>query len=108
MAACGAIGALSGRDFSNMGKYLMFGLLALIVVGIVNIFVAFSTGVTIVYCLIGMAIFAGFFIFDFFRISKAENTWFNAITATMQIYLDFINFLLYLLRFLEAVTGNKK
>lgn len=108
MAACGAIGALSGRDFSNMGKYLMFALLALIVVGIVNIFVAFSTGVTIVYCLIGMAVFAGFFIFDFFRISKAENTWFNAITATMEIYLDFINFLLYLLRFLEAVTGNKK
>ncbi len=108
MAACGAIGALSGRDFSNMGKYLMFALLALIVVGIVNIFVAFSSGVTIIYCLIGMAVFAGFFIFDFFRISKAENTWFNAITATMQIYLDFINFLLYLLRFLEAVTGSKK
>jgi FtsH-binding integral membrane protein len=107
MAACGAIGALSGRDFSNMGKYLMFALLALIVVGIVNIFVAFSTGVEIIYCLIGMAVFAGFFIFDFFRISKAENTWFNAITATMEIYLDFINFLLYLLRFIAAVTGKK-
>jgi FtsH-binding integral membrane protein len=107
MAACGAIGALSGRDFTNMGKYLMFALLALIVVGIVNIFVAFSTGVEIVYCLIGMAVFAGFFIFDFFRISKAENTWFNAITATMEIYLDFINFLLYLLRFIAAVTGKK-
>lgn len=107
MAACGAIGALSGRDFSNMGKWLMFALLGLIVFGIVNIFVAFSTGVTIVYCLIGMAVFAGFFIFDFFRISKADDNWFNAITATMEIYLDFINFLLYLLRLIAALTGKK-
>ncbi len=107
-AACGAIGALSGRDFSNMGKYLMFALLALIVVGIVNIFVAFSSGVTIIYCPIGMAVFAGFFIYDFFRISKAENTWFNAITATMEIYLDFINFLLYLLRFIRGGHRQQK
>lgn len=107
MAACGAIGALSGRDFSNMGRWLMFALLALIVVGIVNLFVTFSAGVEIVYCLVGIVIFAGFFIFDFFRLSKAEDTWFNAVTLTMEIYLDFINMLLYLLRLLLVLLGKR-
>ncbi|MBC7998377.1 MAG: Bax inhibitor-1/YccA family protein [Leptolyngbya sp.] len=107
MAACGAIGALSGRDFSKMGWWLTIALLGLIVVGIFNIFVAFSTGVEIVYCLIGIAIFAGFFIFDFFRLSKADDNWFNAITGTMEIYLDFINVLLYLLRLIAALTGKR-
>lgn len=108
MAACGAIGALSGRDFSGMGKWLTIGLLVLIVIGIVNIFMSFSIGFTIVYSLGGMAIFAGFFIYDFFRMKKAENTWDSAIMVTMQLYLNFINFLLHLLRFLLAVLGKKK
>jgi len=108
MAACGAIGALSGRDFSNMGKWLMFALLGLIVVGIVNIFVSFSTGVDIVYCLVGIAIFSLFFIFDFFRLSKAEDTWFNAIVGTMEIFLDFINVLLFVLRLILDIMGKRK
>lgn len=107
MAACGAIGALSGRDFSNMGRWLMFALLGLIVVGIVNLFVTFSSGVEIVYCLLGIVIFAGFFIFDFFRLSKAEDNWFNAVTLTMEIYLDYINMLLFVLRLLMALLGKK-
>lgn len=106
MAVCGAIGALSGKDFSGMGRVLMIGLFALIAVGFVNIFMGFSDGVNIVYSLAGMAIFAGFFIFDFFRLSKEEDNWFNAITLTMSIYLDFINFLLFLLRLLAATRGG--
>lgn len=103
MAACGAVGAFSGRDFSGMGKWLTIGLLVLILVGVVNIFVGFSSGVTIIYCLAGMAIFAGYFIYDFFRMSQSENTWENAFICTIQSYLNFINFLLYLLRLiLEA------
>lgn len=108
MGVCGLIGAFSGRDFSSMGKWLTIALLIMIVVGIVNIFVTFSTGVEIVYSLIGMVLFAGFFIFDFFRLSKSENTWEQAIMSTMQLYLDFLNFLFYLLRLLLAIMGKKK
>lgn len=106
MAGCGAIGALSGRDFSNMGKYLFAGLLVMIVVGLVNIFFAFSSGVEILYTLVGMGLFAGFFIFDFFRLSKAENNWVNAIDLTVDIFLDFIIFFEYLLRFLAAIASS--
>lgn len=107
MAACGAIGALSGVNFSSLGRWLMFALLGLIVMGIVAIFVPFSHTVNIVWSLIGMAVFALFFIFDFFMAKQTENTWEGAIFVTMNLYLDFINFLLYALKFLAEVLGNK-
>jgi len=108
MAGCGAIGVLSGRNFSGLGKFLSIALLGLILVGIVNIFVAFSTGVEIAYCLIGMAIFAGFFIVDFFRIKENANSdsWGGAMMITMSLYLDFVNFLLFFLRLLEIFLGK--
>jgi FtsH-binding integral membrane protein len=106
MALCGAFGMLSGFDFSGMGSYLMIGLLGLIVMGVVGIFVRMSRTVNIVWSLFGMLIFAGYFIFDFFRVGHTENTMENAIMLSMNIYLDFINFFLYLLQFLAAVMDK--
>lgn len=108
MAACGAIGALSGRDFSNLGRWLMFAVLALLVVGIVNFFIQFSSAVNIIYAIIGMVVFAGFFIFDFFRLSKSEDSWVSAIELTMALYLDFINFLLYFLKLILELSRKDK
>jgi len=105
-AGCGAIGALSGRDFSNWGNWLLFALLGLIVAGIVNIFVSFGSVGTMIFSGIGMVVFAGFFIFDFFRLSRSENTWDSAFDLTINLFLDYLNFLLYLLRFLEAFLGS--
>lgn len=108
MAACGAIGAFSGLNFSGMGRWLMFALLGLIAVGIAAIFVPFSHTINIVWSLVGMGVFALFFIFDFFMAKTADNSWQSAILVTMQLYLDFINFLLYALKFMAeaAATGS--
>lgn len=106
MALTGAVGMFSGVDFSGLGPILMFGLFGLIIAGIVGIFWRMSRTVNIVYSLIGMVIFAGYFLFDFFRLTKSENTWESAIRLTMAIYLDFINFLLYLLQFLAAASDK--
>lgn len=106
MAVCGGIGMLSGIDFSGMGTYLLLGLFGLIAVGVVRIFVVMSRTVDIVHALIGMVIFSGYFIFDFFRLTKSENTWENAVLLSMNIYLDFINFLLYLLQLLAAAQDK--
>ena len=107
MAACGAIGVFSGLNFSSLGRWLMFALLGLILVGIVAIFVPFSHGVNIVWSLIGMVVFALFFIFDFFMAKDAENSWESAIFVTMSLYLDFINFLTYALKFLAEILGKR-
>lgn len=106
MAVCGLIGAFSGRDFSGMGRTLMISLFALIIVGFVGIFVQLGQSGNIVYSIAGMVVFAGFFIFDFFRLSKSSNTTYNAVTLTMSLYLDFINFLLFFLRLLGSSSSN--
>ncbi len=107
MAACGAIGALSGRDFSNMGKYLFAGLLILIVISLVGIFVSFSTGFELVFSFAGIVLFSGFFIFDFFRLSRSEDNWENAIDLTVDIFLDFIIVFEYILRIASILFGSK-
>lgn len=106
MAACGAVASFSGINFGKLGNFLTIALLALIVTGIFGIFVPFSAGVNIVYSLIGMAVFTLFFLFDFFRLSRGEDTWEAAVLLTMELYLDYINFLLYALRLIAALAGS--
>ncbi len=102
MTVCGLVGAFSGVDFSFLGGILFFGLLGLVLVGFVGIFWRLSRTGSIVESLFGMLIFSGYFIFDFFRVTKESNTWEHAINLAMSLYLDFMNFFLYLLQFLAA------
>lgn len=101
MAVCGIIGAMSGIDFGFLGGILGIALIALIVFGLIGLFVGLSREVQMGQAIIGMIVFSGYFMFDFWRLSKAANTWQAAIQLTMSLYLDFVNFLLYLLQFLE-------
>lgn len=106
MAICGMIGAWSGIDFSFLGGYLFIGLLGLVAVGFISIFWKLSRMGSIVESLVGMLIFSGYFIFDFFRITKSANTWENAVALSMQLYLDFMNFFLYLLQLLDMLKDK--
>jgi FtsH-binding integral membrane protein len=104
MALCGVIATFSGIDFKPLQKFLFIGLLGLIVVGVVGWFVHFNTVINLVYSGIGMAVFAAFFLVDFYRLAKSQdNSWGEAISLTLSIYLDFVNFFLDLLRFLGAL-----
>jgi FtsH-binding integral membrane protein len=107
MAACGAVALLTKVNFGKMQRFLMFALFGLIIVGIVGIFVQMSTAMNTIYCLGGMAIFTGFFLVDFARLrdNADDDSWGAAIEITVNLYLDFVNFLLFLLRLL---AGGKK
>lgn len=100
MMGAGLIVFATGINFSFLMPFLFIGLMGMIVVGLIGIFVRFSRGMTIGYSIMGMVIFAGYFLFDFFRVSKSENTWEMATRLTTQLYLDFANFFIYLLQFL--------
>ncbi len=103
MGGCAVTASYSQINTAKLGPYLFFGLLALIVVGLVNLFRSFSAQVSKAYALLGMALFTGFFLFDFARLKQSpQNTWSAAANMAIAIYLDFINFFLYLLRFLAA------
>jgi modulator of FtsH protease len=103
-AVCGAIATFSGIDFRPLQKFLFIGLLGLIVVGVVSWFVKFSPAINLLYSSIGMILFVGYFLVDFYRLAKSEdNSWREAISLTVSIYLDIINFFSLLLRFLNAM-----
>jgi hypothetical protein len=107
MAICGGIGMLSGVNFSRLSGILGIALWGLIIVSLVGCFVAFSSTFNIVYCLVGLAVFTGYFLVDFWRVRSlgeaGENDWATAILLSMALYLDFLNFFLYLLRLLSEL-----
>jgi FtsH-binding integral membrane protein len=103
MCACGLLASFTNINVQPMRKVMTIGLLALVVTGIVSWFVHFSPMINMVYSGIGMALFTLFFIADFARLARDnDNSWSNAIGITLSIYLDFINFFLFLLRFLAS------
>lgn len=102
MLVTGIVAMATGIDFSFLGPILLIALLGMIVVGLVGMFVRFSRTVNLVYSVIGMVVFSGFFLLNFFRLSRSENTWEQAVSTTISLYLTFANFFTYLLQFLMS------
>jgi FtsH-binding integral membrane protein len=74
---------------------LFWALLALIVFGIVAIFVSIPNG-NIIYAVAGLGIFGAFTIFDFNRLRRASAD--DAVPTAASIFLDIFNIFLLLLR----------
>jgi modulator of FtsH protease len=95
VAALGAFGYATRRDLSSWARYLFWALLALIVFGIITIFVAIPNG-NIIYCVLGLVIFGGFTIFDFNRLRRANQQ--AAVPIAASIFLDIFNVFLFFLQ----------
>jgi FtsH-binding integral membrane protein len=94
VAALGAYGYATRRDLSAWARPLFWALLALIVFGIVAIFVSIPGG-NVIYAVAGLVIFGGFTIVDFNRLRRAEDR--DAVLIAAGIFLDIFNvFLLFL------------
>ena len=94
VAGCGAYGYATSRDLSAWGRTLFWALLALIVFGIVAIFVSIP-GSNTIYAVAGLVIFGGFTIYDFNRLRRASDA--SAVVIAASIFLDVFNvFLLFL------------
>jgi FtsH-binding integral membrane protein len=94
VAGLGAFGYATRRDLSSWARVLFWALLALIVFGIITIFVAIPNG-NIIYAVLGLVIFGGFTIFDFNRLRRTSQA--GAVPIAASIFLDIFNvFLLFL------------
>jgi FtsH-binding integral membrane protein len=98
MTVFGGIGAFSGRDFSSWGPFLFQALLGLLIFRIILMFLPTMSGTSILSGLAGVVLFSGYFIYDFYRAAHDANTWENAIDHSIEIFLDFVNFLFSLLQ----------
>lgn len=106
MAVCGLFATFSGINFSGMGAYLGIALFGLIIAGFVGLFFRWGREANLLYSALGMLIFSGYFVFDFFTLGHTENSWDHAITLTMKIYLDYINFVLHALAFFAQMKHH--
>lgn len=98
------IATTSKRDFSFLGKFLMVGIVLLIIASLANLFFhipAFALALSGVAVLL----FSGFLLFDVSRIVNGGES--NYIMATLSIYLDIYNLFINLLNILMAVMGNR-
>jgi FtsH-binding integral membrane protein len=95
VAALGAFGYATRRDLSSWARTLFWALLALIVFGIVTIFISIPGG-NVIYCVAGLVIFGGFTIFDFNRLQRANRG--SAVPIAAGIFLDIFNIFLLFLR----------
>jgi FtsH-binding integral membrane protein len=114
-ATAAAFGGLSlwgyttKRDLSAMGTFLIMGLIGLLVAMVINLFLQ-SSAFELAISAIGVLIFAGLTAYDtqkikslYFQVSGSEMAGKFVIMGALQLYLDFLNMFLFLLRFM----GNR-
>ena len=94
------------KDLSAIGKFLLMGLIGIIIASLVNIFLVKSSGFDLLLSYAGVLIFAGLTAYDTQKIKEmcmsaeyADATAQKmALLGALSLYLDFINLFLYLLR----------
>jgi modulator of FtsH protease len=92
------------RDFSFMGKFLMIGLVLLILAMLVNMFFMVPAA-SLAISAIAVMIFSGFILYDVNRIVRGGET--NYIMATLALYMNIYNLFVNLLHMLIALMGNR-
>src|SRR5258708_2427374 len=103
-AGLSAYGAITKRDLSGMGSFLMMGLFGLIIASVVNLFL----GSPLIYWLttfMGVIVFAGLTAYDTAKLKQlAAQTDLSgaagqrvALQGALMLYLDFVNLFLTLL-----------
>jgi FtsH-binding integral membrane protein len=109
-AALSAYGYFTKKSLSGIGSFLFMGLIGIIIAGFVNIFMA-SSALSFAISVIGVVVFAGLTAYDTQRLKNMYVLMYEnedtadkgAIIGALQLYLDFINLFLFLLR----LFGNR-
>jgi FtsH-binding integral membrane protein len=96
IAGFGAAGYATRRDLSGVARLCFWALIALIVFGIVLIFVRIPGG-SLIYSVLGLVIFAGLTMFDFQRLRRSKDID-SAPLLAASIFLDALNVFLFFLR----------
>jgi FtsH-binding integral membrane protein len=96
IAGFGSVGYATRRDLSWLGRISFIALIALIVFGIVLIFVHIPHG-ELVYSVLGLLVFAGLTMFDFQRLRRSTDLD-SAPLIAASIFIDALNVFLFFLR----------
>lgn len=105
-AGMALFGTLTKKDLSGLGSFCLMGLWGLIIASIANLFFK-SSGLQFFMSLVGVAVFTGLTAYDAQKVRQlAESQHLSkpmifklGILCALELYLDFVNLFLYLLRF---------
>jgi modulator of FtsH protease len=92
------------RDLSGMGKWLFVGAMAVVIGGIINVFVGSTAGMMAISVAV-IGIFSAYMLYDLKRIIDGGET--NYISATLSMYLNIINVFQALLSLLGIMGGER-
>lgn len=102
--AISAYGYFTKKDLSSLGSILIMALIGILIASLVNIFLGSSTLYWII-SYVGVAIFVGLTAYDTQKIKESimnsdvnETAYKIALMGALELYLDFINLFIYLLR----------
>ncbi|WP_404711662.1 Bax inhibitor-1/YccA family protein [Sphingomonas sp. MMS24-J13] len=109
-ASAAAFGSLSlwgyttKRDLSGMGSFLIMGVIGIAVAMLINLFMQ-SSALDLAVSVIGVLLFAGLTAYDtqriksmYFSVAGSSFAGKSVVMGALQLYLDFINMFLFLLR----------
>jgi modulator of FtsH protease len=105
LAVMASNATVSRRDFSGLGKWLLAGVVVLLLASVANIFLGMSA-LSIVISVMAIAIFSAYILYDVQRIINGGET--NYITATLSIYLSVFNIFSNLLALLGIGGGSRE
>jgi modulator of FtsH protease len=103
-ATMAGIATFTKRDFSFLGKFLLVGLILLIVASLANLFFQIPA-LALTLSAVAVLLFSVFILYDVSRVVTGGET--NYVMATMAIYLDIYNLFANLLSLLMAFAGNR-
>jgi len=95
----------SKYDFSGMGPFLFGGLIALLMAGLVGIFIPFSRTMDLIFAIGGCLLFSGYIVYDTYIINRRLSPD-EYIMGAISLYLDFINLFLTILRLFNSLQDN--
>jgi hypothetical protein len=108
-AACSFYGWLTKKDLTSLGAFFFMGLIGLILALVANMFLQSALIDWAISC-VGVVVFVGLTAYDTQKIKEMAATvpsgmdgdavTRGAIIGALQLYLDFVNLMLHLLRFL--------
>jgi modulator of FtsH protease len=97
------IATTTKKDFSFMGKFLLIGIILLIIASLANIFLQIPA-MALALSAIGVLLFSGFILYDVSRIVNGGET--NYVMATLSLYMSIYNLFTSLLHLLMGLMGG--
>lgn len=98
------VATVTKRDFSFLGKFLLIGVVVVLLAAVANIFFQIPA-LSLTISAVAVLIFSAYILYDISRIVNGGET--NYISATLAVYLDVYNVFVSLLNLLMAFGGER-